>query len=459
MRKPMFMTGRANCHSPLRGTPSPTLILSLILSLSLIFSLSACDSGRKVNFDVTESDAEDVLVAEILDVAVDGSDRPDADADNGILDPGWETLADVLADVAEPDADVLDVTVDYGTDGVDDQGHDTGVDHGTDVSADVELDIVDDPGADTGADVAADLGTDTASDSDTGTDTGVDTGVDTGTDTSVGPGLPIRIVAANLTSGNGQSYDPGHGIDILDGLNPDIVLVQEFNYGGNSASDYLDFAQTVAGAQYWAVDDSGFQIPNGVVSRWPITGSGYWDDPNISNRELMWATIDIPGDVDLMAISVHLHTSPSSDQVQAAQVIVSRVKAHRTANPGKYMYVVGGDFNGTSAVSTSGFGTDGVFVVDPPDPVDDDANPNTNSNRSKQYDFVLCDPALCAYQVPVVFPSSTDATSRVYSDGLVFDTRTFTQAVLDKYFSPASTGDSSASNMQHMAVVKDFLIK
>ncbi len=451
----MFMTGRANCHSPLRGTPSPTLILSLILSLSLIFSLSACDSGRKVNFDVTESDAEDVLVAEILDVAVDGSDRPDADADNGILDPGWETLADVLADVAEPDADVLDVTVDYGTDGVDDQGHDTGVDHGTDVSADVELDIVDDPGADTGADVAADLGTDTASDSDTGTDTGVDTG----TDTSVGPGLPIRIVAANLTSGNGQSYDPGHGIDILDGLNPDIVLVQEFNYGGNSASDYLDFAQTVAGAQYWAVDDSGFQIPNGVVSRWPITGSGYWDDPYLSNRELMWATIDIPGNVDLMVVSVHLHTSPSSDQVGAAVVIVNKVKAHRTANPGKYMYVVGGDFNGTSSVSTSGFGKDGVFMVDPPDPVDDDANPNTNSNRSKQYDYVLCDPALCAYQVPVVFPSSTDATFRVYPDGLVFDTRTFTQAVLDKYFSPASTGDSAASNMQHMAVVKDFLIK
>src|SRR5205085_11524393 len=40
----------------------------------------------------------------------------------------------------------------------------------------------------------------------------------------------LRLVAANLTSGNFQSWDPGDGIRILEGLHPDVVLVQEFNY-------------------------------------------------------------------------------------------------------------------------------------------------------------------------------------------------------------------------------------
>jgi phosphoketolase len=45
------------------------------------------------------------------------------------------------------------------------------------------------------------------------------------------------------------------------------------------------------------------------------------------------------------------------------------------------------------------------------------------------------------------------------------DTRNFTQEELDKYFSPTGfndytlqTDDSGASSMQHMAIVKDFLI-
>ena len=40
----------------------------------------------------------------------------------------------------------------------------------------------------------------------------------------------IRIVAGNITSGNGQNYNEGHGIRIFQGLKPDIILIQEFNY-------------------------------------------------------------------------------------------------------------------------------------------------------------------------------------------------------------------------------------
>ena len=35
----------------------------------------------------------------------------------------------------------------------------------------------------------------------------------------------LRIMAANTSSGNRQSYDPGEGTRIFQGLDPDIVLI------------------------------------------------------------------------------------------------------------------------------------------------------------------------------------------------------------------------------------------
>jgi len=275
-----------------------------------------------------------------------------------------------------------------------------------------------------------------------------------------GESVQIRIVAGNVTSGNNQSYDPGHGIRIFQALKPDIALVQEMNYGNNSASDYKNFAQKIVGTNYYAVDSADYQIPNGVVSRYPITSHGYWKDPNINNRALMWAVVDIPGEKDVFAISVHLHTDPASDQVKAAQVIVDEIKKLESSNPGRYYYVVGGDFNGTSAVSQNGFGKNDTFYISGSDPVDENGNGNTNAKREKQYDFVLADYPLHEFQIPVVYYSSKDqAKTKTYENGFVFDTRVYTQSVLDEYFSPAQTSDSSASQMQHMAVVKDFLIE
>ncbi len=48
----------------------------------------------------------------------------------------------------------------------------------------------------------------------------------------------LRVAAANLTSGNQQSYDPGNGIRILQGINADVVLMQEVNYGLDSGEDF-----------------------------------------------------------------------------------------------------------------------------------------------------------------------------------------------------------------------------
>jgi len=293
------------------------------------------------------------------------------------------------------------------------------------------------------------------------------------TDDFDGDSIQIRIVAGNISSRKekvcSQCYDPGHGIRIFQALKPDIALVQEMNYKNNSASDYKNFAQQIVGTNHYAVDSADYQIPNGVVSRYPIRSHGYWKDPNISNRALMWAVVDIPGKKDVFAISVHLHTSPDSDQVKAAQVIVDEIAKLKSSNPDKYYYVVGGDFNGTSAVDSSGFGKNHTFYVAGPHPVDvvdkdkteeNKGNSNTNAGRKSHYDFVLADYPLHEFQIPTVYYSSEDPTkTKSYTDGLVFDTRIYTQSELDEYFSPAQTGDSKADEMQHMAVVKDFLIE
>jgi Endonuclease/Exonuclease/phosphatase family len=270
--------------------------------------------------------------------------------------------------------------------------------------------------------------------------------------------INIRIVAANVSSGSFQSYDPGHGVRILQALLPDIVLVQEMNYLSNTDNNYKTFSNSIVETGYYALDSAGFDIPNGVISKWPILSSGYWDDPSLTNRELFWAEIDLPGDVDLFVISVHLHTSPSSDQVAAAQVIVNEVKNHKLSYPGKFYYVVGGDFNGPSSVSTSGFGEDNTFLINDPFPVDDNGNSDTNATRSSHYDFLLTDSSMSSFQVPVVFESNLAGPQRTYVDGFVFDTRTFTQNILNEYFSPALISDSDAPSMQHMAVVKDYFL-
>ncbi len=104
----------------------------------------------------------------------------------------------------------------------------------------------------------------------------------------------IRLMAANLTSGSSQTYDPGHGIRIFQGAHPDVAMIQEFNYGTNSAADVRAFVDAAFGPGFSYFRESGAQIPNGIVSRWPIVASGEWDDTSVANRDFAWARIDIP---------------------------------------------------------------------------------------------------------------------------------------------------------------------
>ena len=122
---------------------------------------------------------------------------------------------------------------------------------------------------------------------------------------------PLRIMAANLTSGSAQKYE-GPGIRILQGLDADVVLLQEFNYGSNSTTELEAFVRTSMGDGATYFREAGASIPNGILSRYPILEAGEWDDTSVSDRDFVWARIDIPGDRDLWAISVHLLSKGAS---------------------------------------------------------------------------------------------------------------------------------------------------
>lgn len=265
---------------------------------------------------------------------------------------------------------------------------------------------------------------------------------------------PLRVAAANVTSDNYQSYQ-APGIRILKALQPDVILIQEFNVnttsgGPNDDTAVQNWINTNFSGYSW-FREAGAQIPNGIISKYPIVASGEWNDSQVSNRDFAWARIDVPGPNDLYAVSVHLLSTSSSNRNAEAQALVNTYIPSLAMPAGSYL-VLGGDFN-TGSRSESCISTfSGTFVTASPYPVGQDGDPDTNAGRNSPYDWVLPNPTLNAIK------TSTAYGSFLYANGLVFDTRNFTQAQLNSSFTPALVADSDASNMQHMAVVRTFLI-
>ncbi|HEX5745114.1 MAG TPA: lamin tail domain-containing protein [Archangium sp.] len=258
--------------------------------------------------------------------------------------------------------------------------------------------------------------------------------------------VPLRVMAANISSGNYQSYDPGHGIRIFQGTRPDVVAIQEFNYGDNSASAIRSFVDTAFGTGFSYYREGGAQIPNGIISRYPIIASGEWDDTQVSNRDFAWARIDVPGPKDLWVVSVHLLTTSSSIRNTEATNLVNFIKANV---PTTDYLVIAGDYN-TSSRTESCFTTfSQVVSTASPYPADRNGNTNTNASRGSPYDHVLVDADLRAWQTATVIGSSS------FAAGTVIDTRVYSPI---SEIAPALSSDSGATNMQHMAVIKDFLI-
>jgi len=263
-------------------------------------------------------------------------------------------------------------------------------------------------------------------------------------------------MAANLTSGSNMRYETP-GLNILKGLKPDIVAVQEFNYastrgaGINTAAAFREMLDDTFGTNFVYVRESGYAIPNGIISRYPLVASGSWEDSDtgVNDRGFAWARIDVPGTNDLYVVSVHLKGSNSGSDVSRRAAEAAELQALISTNvPANAWIIVAGDFNIYSEAEAA-VATLSSFLSDRPVPCDLNGGTNTNLSRSERYDRVLVGFSLTNSLVPVVMPSLTLA------NGLVFVSTNYVPLA---DVAPVQFGDSTVPGMQHMAVVKDFRI-
>ena len=266
--------------------------------------------------------------------------------------------------------------------------------------------------------------------------------------TAYGGTTRMRIVSANLTTGNHQKYETA-GINILKGLQPDIVAIQEFNYENNSNDSIRVMVDEAFGPQFYYYREPTRGIPNGIISRWPIVEDGYWEDidEGISDRNFVWSRIDIPGANDLYLVSIHLKASSglTNEARRAAQS--DQLKLLIQSNfPASSLIVVAGDLN-LQSDDEYAYTNLLSFLSDSPTPVDNLGNPNTNAKRVSWYDHVLFSSNMASMHTAVEMPSHS------FANGLVFDSRVYTPL---SDTPPVTIGDSAATNMQHMAVVRDY---
>lgn len=256
-------------------------------------------------------------------------------------------------------------------------------------------------------------------------------------------GTRLRLMAGNLTTGS-QNYNNGEGTRIFQGTKPDIAMIQELKYGGNTSAEIRAWVTEAFGAEFQYYRGGSGNIPNGIVSRYPILSAGDWVDSKVSDRQFTWARIDIPGSTHLFAISVHLLTSSAANRQAEAAQLISLINANVPA--GDYI-TIGGDFNTSSRTEAALSTFSSRFTVSGPYPADRNGNTNTNASRAKPYDWVIVSPALSALATSTVIGSS------VFPAGLVADTRVYSPI---SEIAPARASDSGAAQMQHMGIVRDF---
>ncbi len=261
--------------------------------------------------------------------------------------------------------------------------------------------------------------------------------------------VTVRVMAANLT-GDSQTYE-ANAIRIFQGLKPDVIAIQEFKYLNNTASDLRMMVNTAFGTNFSYYREPGYSLPNGIISRWPISAAGSWEDvdPGVNDRGFVWARIDLPGAENLYVVSVHLKASSGMTNEFRRNAQASQIKSLIQSNfPANAWLVVAGDCNIQSS-SEDALTTFKSFLSDTPIPTDSPAggDADTNNGRSERYDYVFSSPTFSANRI------ETSIGSRSFPNGLVFDSRVFSP-LTDVV--PVQASDSSS--LQHMAVMKDFRV-
>jgi len=286
--------------------------------------------------------------------------------------------------------------------------------------------------------------------------------------TPLSPGEELRIVTFNVSVLGSNA--PIQTERIFQGIDSDVALLQEWNVnqaGGETHRDYVDDAFGPEFYYYLGYCQPGsYYQPNGIVSRWEFQTTGGWPDTSGVNKpDFAWAIIDIPGDVDMGVVSVHLKagdtTEDKEQRIEEAQLIKDYIESSLVFNPSSNYIVVGGDLNVVSEAEWC-MNTFATFL-DPLTyrPRDSEGDKDTNKNRTRPYDWIMPNDILDAFHDAVII--GTEDYS--YPSGLVFDSHVFSRWS-DTTTAPASTplwnlppvlyGDTHSIYTDHCPVVKDY---
>ena len=264
----------------------------------------------------------------------------------------------------------------------------------------------------------------------------------------------IRVMASNLTSGSNQRYETP-GLNILKALKPDIVAMQEFNvsnsFGINTAAAIRSMIDSTFGTNFVYFRETGYSIPNGIISRYPFKSSGSWTDSDtgVNDRGFAWAEIEIPGTNHLYIVSVHLKASSGTTNETRRTAEANELTSQIATNfPTNAWIIVAGDMNLYSETEGAII-TFKTYLSDDPVPADQNGDPDTNASRGARYDRVLPSFSFNSNRVATIIRSNT------FTNGLVFDSRVYNPL---SEVAPVVSTDSGSVNMQHMGVVKDFRV-
>jgi endonuclease/exonuclease/phosphatase (EEP) superfamily protein YafD len=261
--------------------------------------------------------------------------------------------------------------------------------------------------------------------------------------------LTIRILTLNTSTL--FSYSGQECIRLLEGLAPDVALLEEWSVEN---ADYRAFVDSAFGTGFSFVRDpsgSGVgSLANGIVSRWPFLSEGSWQDVEVSGRWFTWAVIDIPGDINLQVVAVHLKAGSSSTDRNRREIEANNLKTLVQSEFNNNQYIlVGGDLN-TYSLSEPCLGVFSTFLAyNDQVPVDRNGNSNTNKNRSERYDWLMPNQALEQKHSTLVLGGQS------YPEGIVFDSHVFTPL---SAVPPIQYDDTHNGNMDHDPVMKTFVI-
>ncbi|RME04859.1 MAG: hypothetical protein D6812_03905, partial [Deltaproteobacteria bacterium] len=208
-----------------------------------------------------------------------------------------------------------------------------------------------------------------------------------------------------------------------------------------------EFVNRAFGSEFsYYVEPGRENIPNGIVSRYPIRSAGEWKDDLTPDRDFAWAIIDLPGEIDLQVVSMHLVSGGSLIETRNTQAEAIEALVAEHFDPDQYI-AVGGDTN-IRSMEEPAFDTFDAFL-DPFEhiPVDPEGNMNTSEPRTKPYDWVMPNDLLDARHVPL------ELDGALFPEGLVFDSYVHTPLP-----EPVEYEDSHVPGMQHMPVIKAYEI-